>query len=746
MTKELINLRPADDCDAMMPATPPPFLHLSSGWEPFAMLGGCLLAVNGLSVAFVPDGKPAPAATLPAVPLCAALACGTLVVMTAARACTFAVDPESHALTPIERWETSPAKLRTVAASPIKAEIPAPTITTPAAAAAGAVRDIDAAARAEGLLWQPVLAWVSAATSDGQPIRASEPRLITAPDGRQFDGFISLQSDDGSATLPCELEIPAWRLVVDVDPKFLESHPGADFRLMISPMLYRFDPSRKASVKTARRADSRSVCTVALAPTALATGPRPGSGDISHIAALIAGYDSLCLPATASTIDNDIAAVRAALRRKASPATYAGAMLAAPHSFTAAHAASSARAILWAGLTVTRAMPDGAEHFAATTVQAAWHAAVKVEFADGSSLVTVSEGTSDAPALFGPVMSYPAPDAVRIYITVKTAGQTTRSGSFALAPDPSRRRAVYIHQTLAPFALPDEEPSFTVPAQAPASVEMPGMLAAAPTSAPLSLPAHTPLASGKINAVAEAAFGQSAWDFGRSRFYAFTSSGIHLINIDLTRRAISSSLLDHRIVESVHALAAAEDGLAAIASGDVILISGTKIRPIAEIADAAALAWNNDDHELWVLTPACTEVLCFSGDTPRYSMSPTFAPQKTVSPCLVDRDGLCRKAAHADSPQTIDVTWTVENRFANTVCGPCSLFADIAGRFSRLSISVTRSRLNTSAPALDFTLNIKGPVKSPIKRNFIIAPCRSAIITVSASTNSASRLKAPILL
>lgn len=742
---KLTNLRPDPDTGALMPATRAAYLRLPAGWQPFAMLDGILLARNGVHIAFAPGGTLAPAATLPAAPLCAAFSDGTLVVMTAAGPATFDVDPDTRILHPKAACTAPAATLRAVAAAPVRVGLPSVAVSKVRDAARQALRDIDAAVRAEGLYWQPVIARVRATAPSGALIHLSEPLLLTCPDGVPATGAITFDSSDSTTTLAATVEAPAWSIALDIDPDFIQKFPDADIRLITSPVLYPFDLSRPMSVHPRRRADSNAWCTVTPAPSPFSMAPRPSAATCRRVARLLAD-DTLCSTTASAGIDDDIAALRAVLRTPVRPLSYTAAMLSAPHSFTATRAASGSRAVMWSGIGVIRAQPSRASAMAITADAAAsWHAAVKVTFADSSSLVTVAESTSGAPLLFSPVISYPAPDAVSLTITVKASGKDVLTGTFPLSPDPSRRRAVYVHPSLRPFTLPDVADVFTVPAQSPARVSLPRVIVASAPSAPAAAAASATVTSGKVNAISEAIFSQSGWDFGRSRFYVFTTAGILLANADLSRATISTSLLDTRVVSAPCAVTPTCDGIAAIASGDIVLLSGTRLRRLAVLSGATALAWNHADHELWAISPDTTTVICTdTGDI--YNLSDTFSPDIAAGAYLLDTEGFCREASHPDTPLSINVALEAVTTFANTVRTPLTLTLDAAGRFTPLTITVSRTSLGTSTPAPDHTLTVHGPLKSPLRRRIVIPPTRSVTTTLTATTTSTARLHPPILL
>ncbi len=356
--------------------------------------------------------------------------------MTPAGPSSYTLNPDTPALTPLAAPSATTLGIIARSAAPVSVDLPAVKTSQIPSAVIQAIYRLDDAVSAEGLQWQPVIAYITATTPTGNPIITTEPKLITAPDGIEFSGNIPLHSNDGDTTLATTLETPAWQLTVIGDNDLRAAYPDAVITLNVATILPRFDLSRTPAVIPRRRADDSAFCTVTLAPSRFSAAARPGPGRQAAIASAIATFDSTGAP-------------------KSTPRSYTSVMLSPPHSFTARHAAVAPGIVLWSDPTVSRALPPCASTFAAATGSVAWHAAVKVTFADGSSLVTATEGLDHAPLSFGPILSYPAPDAVSIHIIVKAAGHPVRSGTFPLSPDPSRRRAIYIHSTLTPFTLPD---------------------------------------------------------------------------------------------------------------------------------------------------------------------------------------------------------------------------------------------------------------------------------------------------
>ena len=715
----MLNLRPHSTIPgALIPVGPAPYLRLPSGWQPFAAIAGNYLLTRGLDIAVAtPAGKLSAPVTLPAAPLCAAIAGTTLIIMTPAGPSSYTLNPDTPALTPLAAPSATTLGIIARSAAPVSVDLPAVKTSQIPSAVIQAIYRLDDAVSAEGLQWQPVIAYITATTPTGNPIITTEPKLITAPDGIEFSGNIPLHSNDGDTTLATTLETPAWQLIVIGDNDLRAACPDAAITLNVATILPRFDLSRTPAVIPRRRADDSAFCTVTLAPSRFSAAARPGPGRQAAIASAIATFDSSGVP-------------------KSTPRSYTSVMLSPPHSFIARHAAVAPGIVLWSDPTVSRALPPCASTFAAATGSVAWHAAVKVTFADGSSLVTATEGLDNAPLSFGPILSYPAPDAVSIHIIVKATGHPVRSGTFPLSPDPSRRRAIYIHSTLTPFTLPDTPAAYTIPAQQPAAVHFPGTIAAAPASAPLAPASLATLPA--INALAAPTASQTAWDYGRSRFYAFTASGIHLLNVDLTKPRISTSAIDRRVVAAPCAVACCDDNIAAIASSAVISISGARTSYIADAGTATALAWSSAHRELWLISADSTYIISPT-TTHTYNLSDIFIPAATAGNLLLDPQGYCRLPDHNDAPGTVDIALTTSVTLPQPLINPGRLTVDAHGRFTPLTITVTRH----GAPAPDTTVTLRGPLRSPVTRTLILPPSRRYTIALTATASTTTTLPPP---
>ncbi|MDE6288419.1 MAG: hypothetical protein K2M00_06505, partial [Muribaculaceae bacterium] len=277
--------------------------------------------------------------------------------------------------------------------------------------------------------------------------------------------------------------------------------------------------------------------------------------------------------------------------------------LGAPHSTGAATVASGPSATLLISPGVTPFRGYLAEELAAVndTSSGAWHALCCVTFDDGSTSVVTSEGSGDCPQSFGPVLSYPSPRAVSLYIAVRNASGV-RAGTFPLTPDGHGRRALYVAPSLAPVCLPDELDAYVVPVHAPAVWTYDGYvsLAEAGDSGNPVLTVNPPL--GKIMAAAPSHYRQASWDYGRSRFLLLTAGGVCSVVARSAFDSVSMSMVDSRVLTSAQAIVDAGDAVYAVLSGELVKIAAGRIITMRRCGKTAALAFDRVRRELWLIS------------------------------------------------------------------------------------------------------------------------------------------------
>lgn len=529
-------------------------------------------------------------------------------------------------------------------------------------AALDAYSDLDRQARLRGVWWQPALVQTRLRDAQGNVIMRSAPQLMTHPDGLQYDGVVRLLSDDSRTTLPATVEASAWRAVLLIPQEAATQWAdAATLEVVASPTLHVADVRRRCVVNLRRRADDQAFVTIA--PQMPAAAAWAGAtddycrilGDVTErfdelatpiltIAnpAKLAGSAVDLPPAPVSDVAADNRAIDRALSHTPPHLTRAEAWLRAPHAVSARLAAPCSEVLMGADLDVRPFAGHAAEEFAIEVENKAWDAFATVTFADGSQAVTASSGSTNAPLTFGPVLSYPAPQAVNITLAVRTAAGL-RQGSFDLQPDAAGRRAVYIAPAMRPFQLPATS-SFAVPADSRQPIRLPNHIAAMPRSAAATL-ATAELPGETFTALTPALFGQNAWEIGRGRFLLMTRGGIYSLCLNSARTRLATSLLDDRVVPSPAAITNIDGAVvAATTVGDVITFQGNKVKLFAKDVYATGLAYDAARAELWCMPEGgAATVVCCNFDKLRYTADLAAVGSLTVH--LPQGEWLCSPTA-----------------------------------------------------------------------------------------------------
>lgn len=773
-----INLMPdPDGTDMLVPAAPAAREAMPEGWRPLhVMPDGRVLLTCGCSVGFATHGAVTHSLVLDSEPRCCVAAGDVLAVLTASR--LYRIDSRPGILP--DAASCMPA-LRAVSAGNIRLDTPAVRLgatytagdrfaaadnRAAIVAVVDTVRDIDTAARMAGQLWQPVICRLRALDARGDVLFVTEPVLLSHPDGADTDIAVQFTSADGHTLAPASIEVPVWQPQIVWPAGCDPSTAGvASVELQCTPVLYRRDLSR-GRVEPRRRSDQQWICTVSFAALGAGSGSFGGDGLTRRMLDIIGRIDTLAstawsgrVPAGESpapltvplarhgSIDDDTAALRRALARPVSPVSYADALAASGAPFTAAAMAVAGDTVAYADPVVARAAPPAPEHFFAKTASGAWHAYAEVTYADGSTAVSQTLGLDNAPLTIGPLLSVPAPDAVSITIGVRTAGGLGSTGTFALVPDPSGQRSVYVAPGAKPFSLGNTSPQFAVPEAKPAQVSLAGYIALARTSMPQRLLCARHAGVGRILALHAALAAQSAWDYGRSRFHIFADTGLYSLKADTRRRSLSATPVDSRVLDSPHSLADTDDGLAASLSGDIVLLSGNTCRTLMHQPGVLGMAYAHSHHELWCITAATTEVLCAGCGYARYTMTLTLDPAATVNnpggdALITDTGGNVRRAGHGEPVTAVDIEWSGGISLSRLARGIAAMRADITGTFSPLTIAVHRRTITRICPAPELQLTVDGPLRSPIGRRFMHIPMREVQIRITATASPDSSLRA----
>lgn len=602
-------------------------------------------------------------------------------------------------------------------------------------------------ARGQGCLVQPVVARYKVYDRSLHLLYTSAPVLLSHREGKQCTGSNTLRSLDRRKVESYELTAQTWRPVVDI-PAGLPAE-ASYLVVYITPQFHPYDPDAVSALSLSRAVgDSNEFGRITLPGTdrslQILRQSLAAVGQLEHQIGSF-GLDGKARKITLGC--GSPTGVRAELRilddvRGEAVPDELLRRVSSPNSFTARHGCAGPAAVLWGGLRVRRYRGYPLQQFAATMAEVDWTGWIKVNFADGSAVVWSGGGSGRAPELMNPVLSYPSADAVNMVIGLKAGQETACEQSFTLSPDPVSGMAVYIHPGLMPFRLSRADGGETIVPVVPERwTDCPEALLLSPLAVPLTAAAVTDPGKGSINAVVASGSSQSAWDFGRSRFYAFSSGGILALNVTERLSRLAVTPVDRRVVESERAVTVADGIVWAVASGDLVRLQGHRAISERKGCGYTALAWRSPQRELvGICADGTLEAnsadygMSHFGINYRLGAGTLFSPHGELV-TLSTAGGVYNLAREGES-NMLDVEWAANVALVDS--SPVrlqGLVADMyAGRFNG-TVSVSRRNGTAVAPGVDLGLIVRGQVLSPLGSRMICRPGRGWQVRIAGNAS-----------
>lgn len=618
--------------------------------------GATVLARMGTEILYCKGGAVATTASaatadVGAEPLCAcALDETDTLLMTTDGAVRISLVGNALSATPVRRGYPA-ATMRASAASPLSADVAARRLssalgTSPLKSAdinalAGDLRDAyrrlcRLASSARNAI-QPALGRYHLYDAGGKLLFTSPPVLLTAASGTQCDSSVALLSDDGTTAKGYTLSADTWSLQLDL-PVATATDDVARLDVMLSPLFHPYDTSMEADVEQCHRATAADpFARISLPGRSRSLSGLYGGNARRILADAIARMDALerrvasvhhPFGATAQSMrieisaspdpQTDTRAIAAALQKPVVPCSRLSSLLMAPNTFSARRVGSGASAVAWSGLTVHRYRGHEPQIFAAgARTDSPWRAVAAVRFRGGKGMVLTASGDSGGFTSLGPVLSYPAPDAEELIISIHSGG-VTYGRSFALVPDASGRRSIYIEPSLRNIALPPTSAAQIVDF-APADEALPGIVAFAPAHSPLDIRTATDVGEAPVAILARASTGQ-AWDFGRARFMVSTPSRLIAITLNAAMDTVALHGIHASGLRRPDAITTdGAGGFYAVLAGKIIHISTSgKVRPFDSDATYTAVGFDMVFGELWALRADGKLRIFANGLTGRY--------------------------------------------------------------------------------------------------------------------------------
>lgn len=628
----------------------------------------------------------------------------------------------------------------------------------------------DAVTARSGLFWQPVLVRLRAFDNEGRTVFYTDPQLFTHPTLPEFGGYITLQSSGESmGTAGTDISVPTYRLTLTA-PEAAGLNPlVAGYDVMVTNALHNSDVLSDASVDTSRRTTDNWIISATMRGGVLLSAPVGARPDaLRRIFAHLETIEKPSTTALTQTLKPGVVVsvtppvstgVADAQRRLVKALSTVPARLSPdlvgvlpPHSFTGACMGMGSAAAVWGDIVANRFAGWDIRQFmtpptAGGTLKKQWQASVRVEFNDCSSSVRQFSGQDIGPLMLMPVVSYPSPDAVSITVKLRFDG-SVYSYTMPLVPDSSGRRAVFVHSSLRPFAMQIRSAIVIDDPETADFKAMPTALVLASSNMPLLPRAVTTMSDLKINAVTQAVAGQSAWDFGRTRFYVFGSGGIHLLNADLQRGAMSLSYLDSHVVDSPNLTAFTSEGVMAVSHAELISIAGHKVRHVCPAKDVDSLVWVPDAHELWCMRrDAHATVVRNSPRLYTYTLSRSLKLAAGSGLVQDTATGQYFRPGHNASDTVADIECQFDVAAPKNARGMAMLCIDARGTFEPVTVSLHRVDGGEPVGSPDFAMTVSGAVTAPLYAAVpVYEPRQPLRVTVSGQVSIDSKIYNPQLL
>lgn len=455
-------------------------------------------------------------------------------------------------------------------------------------------------ATATGFFIQPVLARYHLLDRDGNVIFTSQPIMVSVPSGFQCTNLLTFSTNDFSTLNSLNLIATGYK--ISVSTTSLANSPWADVVasavVEVTPLLDPIDAKASAQCRLDAIDSTHGNLAVYMPGTSVTMTPADNSR-CDMVKTAVASFETIAseLAQFPYPYSNGINTTIFS-----SQSHFVNARHAATPPFAAQSALAMGDTILWGNVSMLRPSAPSLPFFAASRNNESgfWRACVSITFSSGDERVVWSDsGNNNCPSLLSPLLAYPCNDAKEISISISCDGVVVRE-SFPLSPLPGSNYTIFLHPSLKPFAITTTTDMYIVPSQHIIRTFKAGSVAVSRLNNPFNLLATQSISCGNIVTFTPAVRSTSSWDFARTHAYAFSTSGVYAISVNAAKNAISAHIIDNRHVKSKKHVTFANSSVYAIASGDLISITGSKAATLRRNIDASDIAWDNNTHFLWI--------------------------------------------------------------------------------------------------------------------------------------------------
>ena len=657
----------------------------------------------------------------------------------------------------------------------------------------GAYQALATTAAEQGVFFQPVIVRAVLKDADNNTVWHGPELLVMPPDGvLPFDSPINLEMPSPDSTALTRSLIPSFALRVSASPmaNLMAVKLAASLHIEISPAFHPFSTEFKAAdglVAVNRSSSSSQRLAVSLpgAARGLSSASEAARRNFALVNAVLASFNRMAvsLPVASNPFDKGVdqivrafglpsltaqcAKIEAACNNPAAASLQIPLTLHrfnAPHSFSAAVCAAAHSAVVFGDMEAVLypgySPADYASELSSSPAQ--WKAVTTVSFSDGSSSSRVSSGTGNCPSALNPLVVYPDPAATSVSVCLQVGDSDSVAVWHAdLAPDFSGLRAIGFLENLSQ-RLPEYKaqnlPDDAATSHAP-HILYPQCVAVATSVNPFRISAVADLGA-RVSALTVASSSSAAWDYGRTRFYAFSPQSLSILNIDRDFSYIALGRLAQVGVNAQCAVATSSSATIFFvgSNGSVYSVNGRRVNAVAKLPQYVdCLGFDPDVNQIQAAASSgrgsVFHLDCQSGAVLMSSSSPgpldSFLLVGNSLFCSTQNCGLINVSlsSRLDFSGSTDIRLIFRLDPDKT---PVDRF--IRGVLWNLSAKSFNGFLSLSRSALSYThtettnLRIKGRVNSKVPMPAVCRPFNSIVLEINAEVSADARILLPALI
>ncbi|MCM1522647.1 MAG: hypothetical protein NC039_08355 [Muribaculaceae bacterium] len=588
---------------------------------------------------------------------------------------------------------------------------------------------VDGAAGA-GCMVQPVLARYRLYGLDGRVLYTSAPVMVAPADGVQAVSGEALVSAGESTVSGMRLTARAFRLElvpsVVADP-LRDTYVGR-VELMVSPQLHPYIDGVPANCSY-KGADGGVVRYEVNIPGYTEQSSPVKARMLSVLANVEKSFrpDATVVP----TLKDDLKTL-SSLQIGGSAAPFI------PSAFKARCSARNGSSVLYGGLTFAPFSGYALPEMAIVSEATEWGipTAVRVTMADGSTVVRAVTSGRTMSAL-SPLLLYPSPEA-RSMLIITDEGRM----ECPLTPSPCGRWSYWVNPGCVPLSPPEGGSGFILPSASPSDQEYPDALAVASADDPLRLLTVTHAGVGRVTALAAAPRSGMSWDFARAGFYAMGVQGIAGVQPSSALTSVHTSIIDKRGVKAGRCVAQTVGGVAAVAGGELLQLTGSRVKTLLSPCDADMVGYSTTHQGLLYGSAEGSALNLLT--TPLNTISPGVSALIALSDRLIGVDEGSGRfydlSVEVDGDQTIEITAVARIDASGWTRGMLRL--PISGRSLYGTVRITPVFTNpinpinsTPTPWLPATtLTLRGDIDHPVVSHVLLPHCHGVRVEVKITT------------